>query len=411
MSHTIVTLLISRYLYQLRREKNISLIFVICFCAIALGTCLLALIFSIMRGFEKVTLEKLQGVNAHIVIRGDGNALNVERIDAVAHAEFPEIVATSPVATAQVMIQSGDEQCATTAVFLKGIDPERENRVTNFNRTLSSNEGNDVGKFFQDHDALLIGTSLAQELTTHEGDKVTLFFVADESLGSKKINLDAAQACVSGIFKTGIDEFDNGIIYCSLSYFQMLFPQHGVDQINVRLSDSVDGEAVAQRLRERFGLTVHTWHALYPALVAALRLETMVMVFIGFLVLLIATMNIISVSCMVTLSKRADIAILKSMGMTETMVERIFMGISVVVACVASFFGLSCAALLGFFLQRFPLIQLPDMYLLTELPVVLEPLIFCGIFIFVIGVSVLAAWIPARQSRSVAVTDLLRFES
>jgi lipoprotein-releasing system permease protein len=215
---------------------------------------------------------------------------------------------------------------------------------------------------------------------------------------------------VSGIFDTGIDEFDNGVAYCSLSFLEKLFPNITIEHINIALKTGTNEEAIIERLHNRTGLDVYSWKSLYPALVATLKLEKYVSFFIIALILLVASMNIISLLFMQITQKRPDIALLKAIGMTDNAISSIFFIMGMTISCVASACGLAAALVASWALERYPFITLPDTYYVTQLPVAMTWQIICVVFCVVIIFSFLATWIPTKRIRLINISQVLRFE-
>lgn len=211
--------------------------------------------------------------------------------------------------------------------------------------------------------------------------------------------------------KTGIEEFDSGLIFCSQELFKQMFNQEAVDQITLKLRADVNEEQTIQKLKSRFKLDVFSWKDLYPALVSALKLEKYVMFIILALITLVASMNMISLLFMHIVQKKGDIAILKTMGMQNSQVSAIFFIMGIIIASIASVCGLLTAWVIGILLQRYPLITLPDAYYVTYIPVHLDIRVFALIFVVIMFMSIVATWLPIRKIKNINIADVLRFEA
>ena len=121
-------------------------------------------------------------------------------------------------------------------------------------------------------------------------------------------------------------------------------------------------------------------------------------------------MNMISLLFMQIQQKRRDIAIFKAMGMAHTTIKRLFLRIGLSITFVASLLGLGLAAGVGFLLERYPFIQLPDVYYISYLPARMEPEIFLVVFLATMLLGFLATWIPAKRVRKINIVDVLRQE-
>jgi lipoprotein-releasing system permease protein len=408
-----VTFLIARrYLAGTRSEKNISLMVMICFIGICIGSFALALITSIMNGFEKATYEKMQGIHAQITIASRGENLNIAEISKVLAEEFPSIAAVSPSALKQVIIQhqSGDDQAATTIGIMKGIDPTTEALVSVLPTKVIRPEKMPLQNLLID-DRVLIGDKLAQQLGVAVGDSITLLIAEGEQIRGNKIILNSSTVTVAGIFSIGIDEFDSNFLFSSLTLLEKIFPDAGPTQLSLKLIPSNPEQPIIQQLRDRLNLEVYSWRDLYPALVAALKLDKYVSFFVLVLITLVASMNVISLLFMLIVQKRVDVAILRAMGLSARDINHIFFIIGLGIASAACLLGLLLAFVVGTLLDRYPFITLPDAYYVTQLPVRMEWYIFVAVFIVVISLSVCATAIAIRRTKKFNIAHILRFEA
>lgn len=404
----IALLLAKRYL-RLQHEKNISVMLKICFFALYVGSLALALVLCIMQGFESATHEKLRGIHAPVLMQAGGQTLNSAAIGQVLESEFPDVIAWSSSGVKQAIVQNADTTQTSHVVLLKGVDPEREPHVTNIANMLT----NQIGPWHDllNNNNILIGSKLAEELATGVGSEITLLYSPTDTYQSKKINLESTTATISGIFNTGIEEFDNGLIICSLDFFSELFHDDGATQISIKTKSSADEKKLVSSLKKRFeNLSIYTWKDLYPALVSALKLEKYAMFFMVSLMILVASMNIISLLYMQIIQKRADIAILKTIGTSHTLIRRIFFWYGMIISLAASLAGLGSAWILGFALKNYIHIPLPDSYYVTYVPVELQWHLFALVFMVIMGISLLATRLPLKTIERISILNLLRFE-
>ncbi|HEV2601848.1 MAG TPA: FtsX-like permease family protein [Candidatus Babeliales bacterium] len=412
--HYITFLLAWRYIRGAQKQSNISIMITICFIGITIGTFSLALILSIMNGFEKATHEKLQGINPQIQLRAYGNELNVPEISSIIDSEFPEVDCYSPTIIKQAILQSTTKSDDTThVVMVKAIDPKRDIQTTTIaSKITQKNIPTDNLSDLLQSNQIIIGEKLAQELDVTPGEELFILYApVDDFSSSNKIKFEQKVAMVSGIYSTGIEEVDAGLIICSISFVNTIWPDEGVSQINIQLRKGIDEPDTVNKLKKRFNLEVYSWKDLYPALVSALQLEKYAMFFILALITLVASMNIISLLFMHITQKKTDIAILKSLGMTDGTIAQIFMMIGFIIALLGSITGLTLAAIAGLLLQRYPFITLPDVYYVSHLPIALEMHIFILVFFIAIILSCIATWIPVRTTRTIEIATILRFDA
>ncbi len=384
---------------------------IISFISIFIGSCALALIISIMNGFEKTTHDQLQGIHAQIIMQSDNNELDYATIKSILQAEFPTVQAVSGCSYKQVLVQKKDDHEGTHAVLLKAIDPSDEEETTVIGHKIvqSPKKGQSFASLF-DQQSIIIGKKLATALHINLGDSITLLYIP-ESTNENQIRLQQKKALISGIFSTGIDEVDNNLIFASFSFMHDLFPTCSVTHINLKLKKAVDEKKIIEQLKNRFHLDVFSWKDLYPALVSALTLEKYAMFFILSLIVLIACMNIISLMFMHILKKRIDIAILQSLGMKKMFIIKLFLSMGMLITALASGCGLLCAYLIGLLLQRYPFINLPDSYYTATLPIHMEATIFLSLFILIMAMGLIASWFPCKNIKSMHTAHLLKLES
>jgi len=400
-----------RYFIGSSKEKSISAMFTVCFVGILIGSFALALVASIMNGFEKVTHEKMQGIHSQIIIHANGQLIDAQKIGTILNKEFPEIAAFSPSDMQQAIVQNEEAEEMYRVIAIKGIDPIGEPTISALEKKIVPSPGTPkkLSAMVKDN-KVLIGESLAEMLEVSPGDRINLFINETSSIHRAKIKLKRKEVLVGGIFKIGIDEFDNGFIFCSLPFLKKLFPDSDITQISVRLKPGTAEQKTINALSERFGITVQSWKDLYPALVSALKLEKYAMFFILALITLVASMNIISLMFMHIIRKRADIAILKAMGMADTAISRTFLFIGMGITALGSFFGLVCAFIAGWILENYPFITLPDAYYVSHLPSRMTVPIFVTVFIVVMTLSFISTWFTTRRTKKINISHVLRFE-
>ncbi len=405
-----VSLLLAwRYVKSAHTERSINSMARICFGGVFIGTFALALVLAIMQGFEKVTHEKLRGIHAPINIRSSGDYLNISALATIFTQEFPEIAAYSPSDTQQVIMQTTDGDTDFTIVALKGVVPEKEAALATLAKRFVTADGVTFVEALKGN-KLILGKKLAQELNVVVGDTIDLLYTHEHQTRHGKLALEQSTAQVGGIFDSGIDEFDSAMALCSLDFLQTLFdtePTH----IGLTLIPTANEQATIERLQKRLGLDVFSWQELYPALIAALKLEKYAMFLILALITLVASMNIISLLFMQITHKRADIAMLKAMGMPDVAIKTIFVIMGTTISCAGALGGLIAATIVGFFLDRYPLITLPDAYYVSHLPIQMSWSIMLLVAAVTLLLGFVASWIPVSRIGSITIAKVLRMEA
>lgn len=402
--------LAQRILFSHVYQKSISTMTIICFAGIFIGSFSLALVTAIMNGFEVVIHKKMQGIHANLIIQTYHDGINMDVLTPILRKEFPEISAFSPMATHHTLARNNQSEDTPIVAMIKGINPETEITTSSLaQKIISQSPETSFSQLFTNNN-IVIGKKLAENNDMIIGDEIELLFIRDDHIHGKKVTFDSQPAIISGLFDTGIDEFDNGVIYCSLSFLEKLYPNIEVQQINIATTANTDEQLLIQKLRKRLGLDVYSWKDLYPSLVATLKLEKYVSFFILALILLVASMNIISLLFMQITQKRPDIALLKAIGMSQRSISLIFFIIGMTISCLASSCGLIAALCASWFLQQYPFITLPDTYYVTELPVAMNIEILGAVFCVVIIFSLISTWLPIQRIANINVSRVLRFE-
>lgn len=363
-----------------------------------------------MDGFEHATYEKLQGIHPQLIIRPPyGQELNNQKIEEVIAQEFPEVAALSPSASQYLIIQPPDEDTTISLLILRGIEPEKEACVSTLSKTIIASTGTDRSlEFLKQPDAILIGEQCAHTQHVTVGD--TLELMIPESSGKKNIHFSPYTVRIAGIFKTGIDDFDAHVLFCSLHLLQQLFPDSGISSIGMSLHDKNSEPLLLSKLQDRLHLQVFSWRDLYPALLSALTLEKYVMFFVLALITLVASMSIISLLFMLITQKRADIALYKSLGVPDATIRSIFIIIGMGLAIVAGSLGLFAAIAIGFSLDRYQLIKLPDIYYVSHLPAHIHLSTCLLVFLVVLLLSLFACWLATRSISRMNISQILRYE-
>jgi lipoprotein-releasing system permease protein len=392
-------------------NAGLSTMTLVCFAGIFIGTLSLTLVTAIMNGFEYAIHEKMQGIHSSITIDGYGENLDMHALTRVLRNEFPEIVAISPHTTRHVLLKTkGDADHQPAVIVLNGIDPTAEQKTSTLFTKIIAPSNAQHHKFLFDEHHLVIGKQLALNNNIRINDTLDVLYINKNKMKKNSITFDSQPVIVSGIFDTGIDEFDNGVAYCSFTLLEEIFPNTPIERINIKLAPRSNEKTIIEALQKRLGLGVYSWKDLYPSLVAALKIEKYVSFCVIALILLVASMNIISLLYMYITQKRPDIAILQAMGMSHFTIQSIFFIIGATISIIASFSGLLCACIISYCIKQFPCIVLPDTYYVTHIPIALDWHILVAIITVICILSIIAPWLPTRQIKTINISHVLRFE-
>ncbi|MBA2307024.1 ABC transporter permease [Candidatus Dependentiae bacterium] len=412
-------LLALRFLTYAATEKSIASMIKICFFSIFVGIFSLTLVSAIMNGLEKETRKKLQGINADIFIDAGQRAINYEKVQKVLSSEYASsVAASSPLAFFHALLAPTTGNSSLSALILvKAIDPSTEPLVTTLHKALvplSKVAGSAIPlqQTLADpwnslsSSTVCIGQALAERFNLKKGDSATLFYPEEQNL-HEHMNLLSYPITIGAVYKTGIQELDEQVVIVSFDLLKKLYSPV-VSQIMLKLAPNVNKKQVIDSLRTRLSLTVYSWEELYGPLLAALTLEKYAMFFIVALISLVAGSTIIALLFMYATQKRMEIALLKSMGMANGALTRLFIIMAGIITMSATLCGVLAAAGAVFILQRYPFIRLPDAYYVTHLPAELSYGIIITVCLCACALALIAALIPARTVQSIALAHILK---
>lgn len=401
--NTISRMLAWRYVTKSAYDSTISIMVIISFLGIFVGSFSLALVTAIMHGFDIETQKKMQGTHAQATIHAYGDPIHLEALAPILTTEFPDIFSFAPSTTTHALLQAENEE-APSPIILKAVDPDKEVFVT----TLS--EKTDVRLQKLSGTAIIIGQRLADDAGISVGDTVSILYADKTRHQGRTIRFKTYDVSVLGFIKTGIDDFDSTIVLCSFELLERLFPDIGIKEINLKLSPDAHEQDTFSHIKERFDLGVYSWKERYPAIISALKLEKYVCFIVLALISLVASINIIALIFMIITNKRSDIAILRALGALETDITNIFLLLGIIITVTATILGLICATGVSWFLEFYPFIQLPDVYYVSHLPARMSWYIPCLVLTLSITTCTLAILIPIRKIKSLSIASILRFE-
>lgn len=397
------------YLRSIKNNKNVASMLIITYFSIVVGSFAVALVFSIMHGFEKATYATLQNIYPSFYIQSDGQPINVDKLTTYLHAHFPQISGISPTTIAHVLIKVGHEQDLSHVALLKGIDPLQEAQTTTLEKKIITPCGTQVSlQNCLSNNTILIGHKLAEQLNKTVGDTLTILYAPAHD--TEDVQLKQTSFQIGGIFKTGIEELDHDMIIGSLSLVTTLFPDTPITTIGIKAPDEGSADFVTQ-LKHATHLSVFSWKELYPALLAALTLEKYAAFLVIALMMLIACLSVVSLLFIIIHFKRRDCAILMIMGMPLRNVQQIFIYLGMIITISAAIPAISAAWLVSWILKKYTCITLPDMYYVQHLPTITDPLLYITIFIGIALLCWIVLYATTRLLKTLDIASVLRFEA
>lgn len=395
-----------RYLLKGRKNSFISIISLVSIIGIAIGVAALIIALSLINGFQSDIRNKILSSTAHIMINniiGDGFEGYKEIIKDIKKGN-KKITSASPVVFGTVLLKGTTRN--TAGAMLRGVDLE------------ASAEGIWLKKIQRGelplkYKQLLIGSELASRVGLLEDESCTVI-TPQPILSPTGIIPKIKKLYVSGIFKTGLYEMDNGTIITNLKTAQKLFGlKNKINYIQIYLDDIFDAEEVAVKLKEIIppNLTVITWKDLNASLYSALELEKTVLFFTLTLIIIVAALNIIAGLILLVIQKIKDIGILLSYGASPRIIRRIFFIQGSIIGILGTSAGVALGLTFCYFANKFELIKVPsEIYQMSFVPFTISLFDFTAVVVVSLLISFFATLIPSKKAASVNVVDAIKYE-
>ncbi len=406
-----------RYTRARRRNHFASFISVASVMGIALGVMVLVTVLSVMNGYNQVVRQKFFAIAPQVTIITPGHLNDVgSTVHSVLHDD-PSVVASAPFVDGKgMLVAHGD----SSAVQVLGIDPAQEKHLSSLSQLVTQGHLSDLtpGSY-----RVAIGYRLAETLGASLGDTITLL-TPETTISPLGIMPRYRRFKVAAIFATHSGfGFDQGVVYINLQDAERVFltTSFGSRGYHLRVKSVYQAASISRGLSTRLPVTyaVTNWTQQYGSLFKAIAMQKTIMFAILVLLVAVATFNLVSSLVMIVNEKRADIAILRTLGATPRMIMRIFIWQGAAVGLVGVLVGVLAGVLLSLHitswvtaLQHFLGVQWvsADVYWVDYLPSSLH-----GSDVLLVGgvaflMSVLATLYPASLAFRTQPAEALRYE-
>jgi lipoprotein-releasing system permease protein len=404
-----------RYLRARQGSRFVGFVSGIAITGIALGVFTLIVVLSVMNGFERDLGRRILDVVAHATLEGDGGRLDAWQEVAGKTGRTAGVVAVAPFVEGRGMVVAGER---SAAVDLRAVQPDAERRVSALERHLT---GRGFDELVPGQWRILLGRGLAEKLGVATGDAV-LVVIAQGNVTPAGVAPRMRRFTVAGYIDAGMYEFDQGLALMHLDDARRLF----------RLGDSVTGlryafddpaaagqriRAIAEGLEGRYYIS--DWSRRQGNFFRSIQVTKSIMFFVLLMVVAVAAFNIISTLVMVVKEKRADIAILRTLGGSPRDMVAIFMTQGSIIGLLGTAIGVGLGLLaaanvtaIASALEHVTGITLvdPRVYFISELPSEIRPGDVVLIAAVALALGILATLYPAWRAARTQPAESLRHE-
>jgi len=407
-----------RYLSARKQGRFLSFITWVALGGITVGVTALIVVLGVMNGMQEDLQEKILGSSPHVMVleRGPALRMNDWRTLADSVRTVPEVEAVSPFALTSVVVVRGEDYVQPADLYGILLEGNPDESVTRMEEEILQG----IHALEETRSGLppvVLGVRLADRMAVFPGDSLLIFSLENFGMDPMGGYRPAVrQFEVTGTFETGMYDYDLNNMYAPLGWVQGILGIQREDQVSglgVRISDPWRATEVSAEIQSRLGgmYFAESWTRTNQSLFSALQLEKIAMGVILSLIVMVAAFNIVSTLVMVVVDRTAEIGILKSMGMSDSQVLRIFVLQGLAIGTLGTALGTALGLFLSWTLHRFEIIKIPpDVYFIDRLPVS----IYVGDVAFIVVVSIVISFVatlyPAFQASRLQPVEAIRHE-
>ncbi|WP_415315921.1 FtsX-like permease family protein [Candidatus Pelagibacter sp. Uisw_137] len=399
-----------RYLKTRKKDGFLNVISIFSFIGISLGVAVLIIVMSVMNGFRTELINKIIGFNAHVTVKPYESSISLDKLD----NENLKLISKELILSnsGEAIIISKDY---TKGLILRGYNSE------NFLKLDVVKKGNLIGKSNQlTKNSISIGKELSFNLNLGVGDKVSIM----SPVGIETIigSLPRQETfIISSIFDSGLADFDANIAFINLDTLEDFFNlKKEKRNLEIYLNNPSNIEEKKNKIEKIFkNEFVYSWADMNSSLFSALKVERNVMFIILSLIIIVAAFNIISGLTILVKNKTRDIAILKSIGVLNKSIVKIFFLVGVIIGTTATFFGIFLGVLFSLYIENlreflsntFNISLFPEeIYFLSTMPSEINPTSIFIISLCSIFITIIVSIFPAIKASKLDPVKGLKYE-
>ena len=399
-----------RYLKTRKKDGFLNIISIFSFIGISLGVAVLIIVMSVMNGFRTELINKIVGFNAHVTVKPYDTPINIEKLNNNTLKLISNDLIFSNIGEAIVINKD-----YTKGIVLRGYN----------NQDFSKLDIVKKGNFIGDSKNLIknyisIGKELSFDLNLEVGDKISIM----SSAGIQTIigNLPKQETfTINSIFDSGLSDFDKNIAFINLNTLESFFNFEKKDRnLEIYLKNPSNIETIKLKIQEIFNNEfVYTWSDMNSSLFSALKVERNVMFIILSLIIIVAAFNIISGLTILVKNKTREIAILKSIGVLNKSITKIFFLVGIIIGTSATLFGIFLGVMFSLYIENlrsflsniFNISLFPEeIYFLSTMPSEINPSSIFVISICSIIITTLVSIFPAIKASKLDPVKALKYE-
>ena len=399
-----------RYLKTKKKDGFLNIISIFSFIGISLGVAVLIIVMSVMNGFRTELINKIVGFNAHVTVKPYGNSINIDKINNYELEKISEDLVFSNSGEAIIISKE-----YTKGIVLRGYNPKDFTKLNVVTKGQLTGDANNLNQ-----NNISIGRELSFDLDLNIGDKISI--MSPSGIETIIGNLPKQEVfIVSSIFESGLVDFDSNIAFVNLNKLENFFDYKKEDRkLEIYLknpSNITEVKILVQKIfNDEF---VYTWADMNRALFSALKVERNVMFIILSLIIIVAAFNIISGLTILVKNKTRDIAILKSIGVLNKSITKIFFLVGVTIGTTATIFGIFLGVMFSLYIENireflsyaFNISLFPEeIYFLNKMPTEINPTSIFIISACSIAITIIVSIYPAIKASKLDPVQGLKYE-